>query len=137
MNVESGTTCQPLPNPFVLMRGVIIADDVQFNAGEGLADCLQEIEPYAVAMPRVQVSKDGAIGDVHRGKQCRGSIACVIMIHCLHPPGEHRQASLCAVERLDFTLLVHAQYDRMFRRAEIHGHYIIQFLFKHRVIRIP
>jgi hypothetical protein len=82
-------------------------------------DHAQKFEPFLVAMSLHALANDAASGDIEGGKQCRRSIAFVIVGHCPGPTFLHRQARLGAIKCLDLALLVHREHHGFVGRIEI------------------
>ena len=62
-------------------------------------------------------------------------MALVVVGHGAEPPLLHRQAGLCAVERLDLALLVDREHDGVRRRVEIEPDHVAQLLDEPRIVR--
>src|SRR5262249_58626812 len=58
-------------------------------------------------------------GHLQRGEQRGGAVALVVVGGLLPQPGPQRQDRRGPVQRLDLTLLVQAQHDRVGRRGQV------------------
>ena len=82
MKMETPMTLRPRPHLGMLMRGVVVADQMNRHiAGYLNVDQLQELQPLLMTMTRLALADDGAVQDVHRGEQRRGAIPFVIVRH--------------------------------------------------------
>ena len=79
---------------------------------------------------------DDAVGlQFQRGKQRSRPVAFVVMRAALELARPHRQQRLCAVQRLDLALLVHAEHQGMIGWVHIQTHDVAHFLDQLRVGR--
>src|SRR6267142_5599402 len=105
---------EPSADLGMLMRGVVVDDQVQLALGWGFAvDLVEEADELLMAMAAHALADDLALQDVERGKQRRRAVALVVMGHRPAPTALHRQPRLGPVERLDLRLLVDRQHQRM------------------------
>jgi hypothetical protein len=77
---------------------------------------------------------DLAIGHVQARKQGSGPMALVIAGHGSTTPLLPRQTRLCAVQRLDLTLLIRRDHHCVRGRIQIQVHHIFQLLSETRVV---
>ena len=73
-------------------------------------------------MPPVAVADSDSGSHIHGRKQRRDSMALVVMRLPGRHAGSQRQNRLRSIQRLDLTLLIHAQHDRTIRRIHIQPH---------------
>lgn len=133
--VEPGMSLEPSVHFGVLVRGVVVDDQVPIEIGRRLGiDLLQELDPFLVPVPAVQVRNDPAFGQFDRGEQCRRAMPPVVVGQRLQSAGEHRQAFLRAVQSLNLALFIARQHQRTVRRIEIQPHDVEQFLDEFRII---
>src|SRR3990172_3321016 len=71
-----------------------------------------------------------ALGCVQGRKQCRRSVAPVIVRYALDVADSHRQHRLRAFQRLNLTLFIHAQNHSIFRWIQVQPYNISYFLYK-------
>src|ERR1035437_1454135 len=108
--METLVLLQPALYVFVLVRRVVIADQIDLLAGRhGLIDHTQEAEPLLMPVLLLAQAEDPAVGGVERSKQGRRSIALIVVRHGCTAALLHRQTGLGPVECLYLALLVHAQ----------------------------
>src|ERR1019366_6717571 len=97
--METLVLLQPALYVFVLVRRVVIADQVDLLAGRhGLIDHTQEAEPLLMPVLLLAQAEDLAIGGVERSKQGRRSIALIVVRHGGAAALLHRQTGLGAVK---------------------------------------
>jgi hypothetical protein len=119
MEDEAGVPVEPSPNLGVLVRGVVVEDDMDDLAGGNVGfDRIEKANELLMAMALHAAADDLAFQDVERGKQGRGAMPLVVMRHRRAAALLHRQAGLGAVERLDLRFLVDRQHHRMRRRID-------------------
>ena len=129
VHVKARMACQPLLHLRMLVRGVVVGDQVQFFAGRRqLVDHAEKLQPLLMTMPVVAHADHGAIQRVHGREQRGGSVSLVVVGHGSAAPLLQRQPGLRAVQRLDLALLIGAKHDGMFRRVEIEPNDGFQFL---------
>lgn len=83
---------------------------------------------------RVHGGGDAAIECVERREERGGTIAFVIMGHGLRTSFLHGQSRLGTIERLNLTLLIDGQDNRMLGWVEIEPDNINEFLFEVRIV---
>src|SRR6202158_5075382 len=84
-------------------------------------------------MTRLALRNHSSSDDVERREQCNSPVAEVIMRHPLGIAQPHRQQRLGALQRLDLTLLVNAQDQRLVRRIEVKPNDVTNLLDEERV----
>src|SRR5512139_4335276 len=83
-----------------------------------------------MAMPSETLPNNFTLSHFEGRKERRGTVALVIMGHGSTAAFFQRQSRLRAIQRLNLTLLVHAEYQGFVRRIQIQTHHIRQFLQK-------
>jgi hypothetical protein len=73
VHLEAGMLHEPLLHLGMLVRAVVVADQMDLATGIVLGDRVEEGEKLLVGMPRVAASVHPATGDVERGEQAAGS----------------------------------------------------------------
>src|SRR5262249_49221480 len=91
-------------------------------------DLIEELDELLVTVPRHALRDQPALQHVQRGEQRRRAVALVVVGHRGAPAGVDRQTLLGAVQRLDLTLLVDAEDQRVLRRVEVEADDIEQLL---------
>src|SRR5271154_7243148 len=120
----------------MLVRGVIVDDQVQLPPGRGLAvDLIEEADELLMAVAGHALADDLAFQHVERGEQCRRAVADVIMGHRPASAALHWQPRLGAGERLNLRLLVYPQPQRVLRRIDIKADDILDLGGKLRIVR--
>ena len=95
----------------MLMRGVIVDDQMHFALGRGLAvDLVEEADELLMPVAAHALADDLAVEEVEGGDQGRGAVTCVIMGQRAATAALHRQPRLGAVERLDLALFIDRQH---------------------------
>jgi len=129
MDVEARVFLQPLFHLEVLVRRIVVADQMQLFAFGRLAlNLAQEVEPFNMAVALRATGNHRTIERTHGGKQRGGPMALVVMGHRFRSAFLERQSGLRAIERLHLTLLVAAQHQGVFWRRHVQAHDIFKFL---------
>src|SRR5205085_8860097 len=114
MKHEARMTIEPGARLGVLMRPVIVEDDVDDPADRNLGlNGVQETDELLVPVTLHAAPNDLAVEHVERGEQGGGAVALA------GPPFLDRQARLGRVERLDLALLVDREHEGVGRRIDI------------------
>ena len=120
----------------VLVCGVVVGNQVHIKPlGRGTIDCTQKFKPFLVAMSLHALADDAAGGDIEGGKQCRCSVAFIVVGHGPGSAFLHWQAGLGAIERLDLALLVDREHHGLVRRVEIKPDDVLNLLDETFVVR--
>ena len=99
---------------------VVVADRVDVEVlCDGPIDLFQEADELLGAVTRQALADDLASLDIECRKQRRRAIAFVVVRHRLSTALLHRQAWLCAIERLNLAFLVDAEHNRLVGRVEV------------------
>src|SRR5512139_449795 len=83
-----------------------------------------------MAMPSETLPNNFPLSHFEGRKERCGAMALVIIGHGSTAAFFQRQSRLRAIQRLNLTLLVHAEYQGFVRRVQIQAHHIRQFLQK-------
>jgi len=133
---ESRMLFQPRLHGRMLVRGVVVGDQMQrLVLGRFAVDLLEELQPLGMAVARLALRDDLAIEHIECGKQRGRTVALVIVGHRLRPSLLQRQTRLGTIKRLNLTLLVAAQHQRMFRGRHVQPHDVFELLHELRVAR--
>jgi hypothetical protein len=134
MHVEAWMPGQPCGDLKVSMGSVVVENKVNIKLFGGLPIYgAQEFQKLLVTMPWQALADYSPIKSVECSEQSGGAIAFVVMGHRSRSPRLHWQARLSAVESLNLTLFVHAQYEGVFRGIEVKPYYVLKLLHKARV----
>ena len=103
---------QPGPDLGVLMRGVIVEDDMDDFPGRDVAlDEVQEPDELLIAMAGHVPTRHFAGQHIECGEERRGPVALVVVRQGRPAPLFQRQARLGTVERLYLGFLIDRQHD--------------------------
>ena len=129
VEVDPGISGQPVPDFFVLVRGVVVEDDVDFEIGIDAAfDGLDELQELLMPVPGHAFMDDMACGDVEGCEQGGGAVPLVVVRHGAGSALLEREAGLGAVQSLDLALLVEGEDHGVVRRVHIDAHHVVEFL---------
>jgi hypothetical protein len=110
VHVEPWVFCQPFPNAVMLVRAVVIGDQVQIKVLWSLAiDLLEKSQPIDVCVLVLGAGDDLSIQIVQCGKQRYGSMPDIVMRLGAHLSDPERQAGLSTFQRLTLAFLVTTQ----------------------------
>ena len=127
---------QPLLNRRMLVRGIVVGDQMQRLVLWRLAvDLAQELQPLDMSVSRLALANDFAIEDVERGEQRGRAVALVVVRHRGRAPLLHRQPGVRAIQRLHLAHVVDAQHQRVLRRRHVQAHEVFELLHKLRIAR--
>src|SRR5258707_1604694 len=111
---------EPRPNFLGLVGGIVVQHQMDGKIGRnGTIDLIQEFAELDGAMAWPALTDDRSRGDVQRSEETGGAMAFVIVSATLNLAGQHRKDRLATAQRLNLTLLIHTQHQRMMRR--VHG----------------
>src|SRR3984893_15471204 len=79
-------------------------------------------------MSLIALSDHLSLQDFQSGEQRGRSVALIVMRHGSATALFQRQARLGAIQRLNLTLFIHAEHNRLLRRIQIEAHHIGQLL---------
>ena len=123
MHVEPGMFLEPGFNGGMLVRSIVVADEVQVFVFRCFpVDLAQELQPFGVAMTLLALTDHGDVEGIERGKERRRAMTFVVMGHRRGASLLQRQTGLRAVERLYLALLVAAQHERMLGWIQVQTH---------------
>lgn len=135
MHVEAWPASQPGPHPGMLVRGVVIHDQMHLQIlRHALIDVPQEGQILLMAVPSLALGEDFAVGDVQCSEQGGRAVAHVVMRDALDIAQSHRQHGLGALERLALALLIHTQHERVVGRVEIQANDLAYLLDEEGVV---
>ena len=80
MEMEPLVPLQPGADLGMLVRRVVVDDQMQLHSGRGLAvDLVEEADEFLMPMARHALADDLALQHVERGEQCRCAVALVVV----------------------------------------------------------
>ena len=86
VHVEPRMLGQPCLHDWMLVRGVVVGDQVQrFVLGRLAIDLAQELQPLGVTMALLALSDDLTVQHVERGEQRGRAVALVVVNGCQEP----------------------------------------------------
>ena len=110
----------------------IRCNDLLFRCAS--VDQAQEFQPLTVTMLQLALCDHLPLQGVERRKQGGDPMTLVVVCHGRITALLHRQTRLTAIQRLDLTLLVAAQHQRMVRGCHIQANNGFQLLRKLRIV---
>ena len=127
-------TRQPRPDFGMLVAAVIVEDDMNQLAGRDVAlEAVEKAQKLLVPVALHALPDDTAVEHVQGGKQCRRSIADIIVRRRPGATPLHRQAGLGSVHGLDLAFFINREHDRMRRWVDVKPGHIAQLGGKLRV----
>lgn len=131
MDMESRIPLEPSFDLFVLMGGIVVANDMDvLFLGNIAADQVEEANPFLVAVLFHTGADDLATERIHRGEQRGCSIAFVVVGHCLAAASLEWEPWLSSIQGLDLTFLIAGKNQRMFWWVEIKPDDVFEFFLK-------
>ena len=129
MHVEAWMLGQPSLHGRMLVRGVVVGDQVQRLVLGGLTvDLAQELQPLDMGVVRLALPDHLTVQHVERGKQRGRAMALVVVRHGGPSTLLQRQPALGAVQGLHLALLVAAPHQRVFGRRHVQAHDVFELL---------
>ena len=111
MEMKALVPFEPSANVGMLVRGVIVNDQMHFALGRGLAvDLVEEADELLMPVAAHALADDLAVEHVERGEQSGRAVPLIIMSRRAAAAALHRQPRLGAVERLDLALFIDRQH---------------------------
>jgi len=135
VGMESRIPLEPGFDLFVLMGGVIVADDMDvLSLGNIAADEVEKANPFLVAMLFHAGADDLAAEGIHCGEQRGRAIALVIMGHRLAAALLERQPWLGPVQSLNLAFLIAGENQRVLGWVEIQTNDVFELFLKSFVV---
>jgi len=135
MHVPARSRRQPRLDLGVAVGGVVVGNAVDVQLGRhGLVDLAQEGQELLMTVARLARSQHRAVEHVQRREQRGRTVALVVVGNTLDIAEAHRQHRLGALQGLALALLVHADYQRVVRRAQVQADHVAQLLDEERVV---
>jgi len=126
--MKSRVLLQPLQHFGMLVRGVIVDDQMQVQVGRSTGvNLLEKLDPLLMPMPLHAISDDFPFGQFDCGEQCGRAIAFVIVCERRQSAGEQRQSLPRANQGLNLALLIARENDGVLRWILIQPDQIDQF----------
>src|SRR5258706_10630941 len=85
----------------------------------GTIDLIQEFAELDGAMALPALTDYRSRGDVKSSEETGGAMALVIGSATLNLAGQHRKDRLATAQRLNMTLFIHTQHQRMMKRVHV------------------
>lgn len=102
------------------MRAVVVQNQMHVQSvGDCCLDAVQEFAELDRAVPEVEIVYHASALHLQRREQRGGAVPYIVMRAPLGLPRTHRQQRLGTVQRLNLSLLVHAQHQSFVRRVQI------------------
>ena len=125
---------QPGSDAGMPMSSIVIEDEMEGDlAGELGVQAPQEFEELLMAVAWVALSNDLTFGHLKCGEKGSGPVALVVVSVGPTPALLEGKARLCAVQRLDLALLIHAQHHRLDGRVHVQADDVTDFVDKQRI----
>ena len=129
VELHSRVFLEPYPNSRMLVRSVVVENDVDVELGrDGPLDLTEESQEFLMPMARHAFVEDLASGHVQSSEEGRGTVTFVVMRHRSSTPFLQGQARLGAVQGLDLALLVESEDHGPLRGVDVEAHHITELL---------
>lgn len=127
---------EPIPHLFGLVRAVVVQHEMHLQiGGHASVDLSQKVDELAASVSAFDLADHPAGSDIQGTEQIGRAVSLVVAGPGVGQARSHRQDRPCSVERLNLTLLVHAQYQGLVGRVHVQAHDISYFLDEMRVRR--
>ena len=134
MQLDAGMGQQPLMHRRCLMRGQVVADHVDVQAGAGLpVDIVQEVPEVHRPVLGGQAADHLAGGGVQRGEQVDGAVPDVVEAAPLGHARDHRQHRRSPFQGLDLRLLIDREDHRAAGGARYRPDHVADLVDEQRV----
>ena len=111
---------KPSPNFLGLVGSIVIQYQMDRKIGSnGTIDLVQELAELDGAVPWPALTDHRSRADVQRSQEAGGAMALVLVSSTLRLAGQRGQDGLTTAQRLNLTLLIHPQHQRMMRRVHV------------------
>ncbi len=131
MQDEPRVSCQPAFHPWGFVGGVVVDDQMQGElTGELGVQMLEELQKLLMPVPGVVLAEYASFDDLQRGKKSGRPMPAVVMGESATASGFERQTGLCALQRVDLTLLIDAQHHGVLRWCQIDADHVGELLQK-------
>ncbi|MDQ1404869.1 MAG: hypothetical protein QOG55_498, partial [Acidobacteriaceae bacterium] len=128
MHLHAGMRGQPALHAGMLVRGVVVHDEVDGQSlGNAGVDLFQKMEILLMAMAALAPTDHSAAGQIQSGEQRGGAMANVVVSYPFDVTQPHGQQGLSALQGLDLALFIDAQHHGFVRRMQIQPHDIPHF----------
>lgn len=135
MHVPARLGGQPGLDLGVAVGGVVVADAVNVQLERhGLVDLAQEGQELLMPMSRLAGGKHRAVEHVQRCEQRCSAVALVVVRDALDVAQSHGQHRQRALQGLALALFVHADHQRVVRRAQVQADHVAQLLNEEGVV---
>ena len=111
---------KPRPNFLGLVGGIVVQHQMDGKiGGNNTIDLIQEFAELDGAMVWPAPADHRSRSDVQGREKAGRAMAFVIVGATLNLTGQHRKDRLATAQRLNLTLLIHAQHQRMMGRVQV------------------
>ena len=115
MQDKPGMFGQPLPNPFMTVRAIVVQNEMQGEFfGKLCIQSTQELKKFLVTMAGITRADDTAFHDVESGKQSGRAVSFIIMRKRAAATRFERQSRLRAIQGLNLAFLIDAEHHGRF-----------------------
>lgn len=135
MRMESRVFCKPRFHQRVLVRRVVIHDDmhVEFRRHAAL-DSVKKLQKLVVPVPRQALLNDMSRQRIKRGEQRRCAMSTIIVCLCCRQSWAQGKDRCGSIQGLNAAFFVDAQNDSIERRVHVKSHNVAQLGSKIRIV---
>src|SRR5882672_2734170 len=130
MKMYCRMSLQPRQHLWCFVGGGVVQDDVQISSLMPPVERLKKPQKICAGMGCRAFTHDRTGSNVQRGIQADQAISFVIVCLASWQPRPHGQYRLSSIERLNLSLLVDTENDRIGWRVQIQAYNIVDFLFR-------
>ncbi len=131
VHVEALVLAQPVPHLRVLVRAIVVREDVNLETVRNLpVDLLEESQPLQMGVPRLGAVDQLAFQVAHRREQAHGAVPNVVVSAGAKVSDTERQGGLGALQRLALALLVAAQHHGLLGRVQVQADHTPELAFE-------
>ena len=131
MHVEAFMLFQPRLHFWMLVRGVVVDDQMQLKMpGRFSIDLLEKLQPLLMPMLALNAADQMPLKIIQRGEQGNGAMADIIVRLRADMPDSQRQSRLSAFEGLNLAFFIATEHQCLIRRIQIQPNDVPKFLFE-------
>lgn len=135
MHVEAFVLLKPGLHCRVFVRGVVVHDQVQLKMfGCFSIDLFEKFQPLLMPVLVLDATDQASLKIVQRSEQGHRAVANIIVRLRSDMADAKRESGLGALQGLNLTFFIAAEYQRLVWRIEVQPDHIPKFLFKVRII---
>ena len=121
----------PLPDHGLLVRGVVVQDNVQRQSYRTRAvNLLEERKPFNMRVVFLETAENFSLQVVESGEERQRPMPDIVMRERLAVSRHQRKRGLRALKRLALALLVATKDDGFIRRIQVEADHIPELLFE-------